>query len=432
MTRLGVFLLGLLLSFVSPAAETTSQDVRTYDANPRHLWNRLHQTLFVRVGPDGATYGQDRLDPLFWGSTRHLLVEPSHRKALDILDEFLRKRGENLVRDPQRRAFLQHDLWALFDWAAMPYGRQHQRERAELQWRLARIIRRLALTDEELKALPDNYARAVAANATASLPHGFFSREGDWVNFTTYRGTAPSHLQNFGGRSTFHVLLRVPGGRAATLAYLERLRTFDPPWVYMEPPAAVSRAVVMNPAIPQFPAGTEWALVRRMRVIDAGGNIRATSIIESVQVRRYLVIPEDGRFASFEAQRSSQQAFEFVASRVSGDLREVQPGERDFFQFQAHDTDPFELSAEALARSSRRDDPFRNSHQQDVLRSCSTCHFAHGLHSVISVAQLAYNAPLSPPALTEFDPGPVPSDPLYSITYQNGLLRGLWMSSGRR
>jgi hypothetical protein len=130
--RLSILLFVLLFPFGAFAADTSSDDeVRTYDRNPRHLWNRLHQTLFIRVAPDGTTYGHDRLDPLFWGITRHLLEGPSHRKALDVLDEFLRKRGEKLIRDPLKRAFLQHDLWALFDWAAAPYQRRDmERERS--------------------------------------------------------------------------------------------------------------------------------------------------------------------------------------------------------------------------------------------------------------------------------------------------------------
>ena len=29
-----------------------------YHADPEH-WNRLHEALFVRVGPQGQAYGQD-------------------------------------------------------------------------------------------------------------------------------------------------------------------------------------------------------------------------------------------------------------------------------------------------------------------------------------------------------------------------------------
>jgi hypothetical protein len=430
-TRLSILLFVLLFPFGAFAADSSSSDeVRTYDQNPRHLWNRLHQTLFIRVGPDGTTYGHDRLDPLFWGLSRHLLEEPSHRKALHVLDEFLSKRGERLIRDPLKRAFLQHDLWALFDWAASRYARKAPRERAELESRLAQIIRRLALTTEEIESLPDNYTRALAVDAPASLPRGLFSKESDWVNVSTGSGSGPNHTRNFGGRSTFHVLLRMPGGRAATLAYLEKLRTFERPWIYTESMAPLSPAIRLNPALPQFPAGTEWALVRRMRVVDASGSVRATSFIESVQVRRYLLVPPADTFESYEVQRKAQEFVELVASRVSGDLRDVRPGERDFFQFQAHDGDPFEASAEDLARY-RGPDPFRSRMQHDVLGTCHTCHFGAGIHSIMSVAQLS-SISLGPLSVWEFDPGQIPSDALYWDSYQLGLLRGLWTHPGRR
>jgi hypothetical protein len=47
-----------------------------YDANPNHLWNRIHQTFHVRVAPDGSEYGFDTVDPLLWRETRHLLNGP--------------------------------------------------------------------------------------------------------------------------------------------------------------------------------------------------------------------------------------------------------------------------------------------------------------------------------------------------------------------
>jgi len=57
-----------------PPAKTVSER-SLYHADPEHLWNRLHEALFVRVGPDGRTYGQDRLEPLLWRGSKHLLEE---------------------------------------------------------------------------------------------------------------------------------------------------------------------------------------------------------------------------------------------------------------------------------------------------------------------------------------------------------------------
>ena len=49
-----------------------------YHADAQHLWNRLYEALFVRVGQDARTYGRDRLDPLLWPETRYLLEGPDH------------------------------------------------------------------------------------------------------------------------------------------------------------------------------------------------------------------------------------------------------------------------------------------------------------------------------------------------------------------
>ena len=44
----------------------------------------------------------------------------SHEQAIAVLDEFLAEHGEELVKDPLKRAILQRDLWAVFDWTAEP------------------------------------------------------------------------------------------------------------------------------------------------------------------------------------------------------------------------------------------------------------------------------------------------------------------------
>src|SRR5262252_6675315 len=67
-----------------PPAKTASEQ-SLYHADPEHLWNRLHEALFVRVGPDGRTYGRDRLEPLLWLGSKHLLVGASHDRAIALL-----------------------------------------------------------------------------------------------------------------------------------------------------------------------------------------------------------------------------------------------------------------------------------------------------------------------------------------------------------
>src|SRR5262245_61497117 len=91
--------------------------IAIYDSDPNHLWNRLHRALCVRTTRNGEEYGHDELDPLLWSETKHLLVGPSHQQAIKLLDEFLSVNGSALGADPLKRAMLQRDLWAIFDWS---------------------------------------------------------------------------------------------------------------------------------------------------------------------------------------------------------------------------------------------------------------------------------------------------------------------------
>ena len=99
-----------------------------------------------------------------WPETEHFLAAPSHARALRVLDEFLRTHAENLIHDPIKRAMLQRDLWAVFDWSVQQFPARDRRpyteEKEELQARLPEVLRRLALTPGELKSLPDNYSQA--------------------------------------------------------------------------------------------------------------------------------------------------------------------------------------------------------------------------------------------------------------------------------
>src|SRR5947209_7632925 len=143
--------------------------VAVYDADPAHLWNRLHGALFVRTAVDGRSYGRDELDPLLWPKSKHLLAGERHKRVVAVLDEFLAKDGHTLINDPLKRVVLEHDLWAVFDWLANPNNPYLYRdddsppEARALQRRLAKAIRRLAPPAKEIQRLPDNYAAAIAA-----------------------------------------------------------------------------------------------------------------------------------------------------------------------------------------------------------------------------------------------------------------------------
>ena len=100
--------------------------------------------------------------------------------------------------------------------------------------RLALMIHRLALTRQQILALPDNYAEAAKSQAFPSdvaashvfLPTDILQENGPWVcvgSRSITLPTAPRHIESCSGRSTFIVFIKLPAGRAQTLSYLQTL-----------------------------------------------------------------------------------------------------------------------------------------------------------------------------------------------------------------
>jgi hypothetical protein len=355
-----------------------------FGPDPNHLWNRTYACLFIRQSAEGREYGADTLDPLLWWQTRYLLIGGLHRRALRCLDEFLGAHAERLVGDPLEHAILQHDLWAVFDWAAS--GDDFPQERRELEVRLAAAIYRLAITAQQANALPDTYAAAVASRKFAIaydphdprepfLPPELFEPGGPWVCLSAQHDE-PTAIVHFSGRSRFLVFLRLPGGRAHTLRYVDKLR-FQPPLI-----ASESGADFLNLALPQFPAGTEVALVRQAIVIDSEGHLVPTELTESVQLRVYHAVTSGTKYMNYIGGPSSrdQDFFELRLRRAelfahqNGSLFAIKPADAEFATFSTHGTDAFE-SAHAL------------DEQAPILRRCPACHSDSGIHSVQSRLQ---------------------------------------------
>jgi hypothetical protein len=199
-----------------------------YSHDLRDPWNRLFHCLFtralkVRLSDDfaeGAPFtfsdpslvgkrkysaglfqriesGDRAVDPLFPQeqfrddvSTVQLLVDPRFSEFGKLLAEAL---AEQRSRPPLERALMQGDLWAVYDFlsqdvsgwilkdAPIPLYRERQ---AQLRKPLAQLIRKLALTPEEIKALPDNYAAAASA---LSLPD-LFGPNSEWMEILSRPG----------------------------------------------------------------------------------------------------------------------------------------------------------------------------------------------------------------------------------------------------
>ncbi|HEV3214184.1 MAG TPA: hypothetical protein VGZ27_00590 [Vicinamibacterales bacterium] len=370
-----------------------------YNPDPQHLWNRLHETLLVRVGPSGREYGRDRVDPLLWVGSTYLLQGASHEKAVGLLNEFVATHAEKLIVDPLKRAILQRDLWMVADWldgdhvaSGKPMLNAQALRAATLRLRrpLNTAVARLALTPPQIRQLPDNYAASAAAGG---VPSDLFAIGGPWVSVGPSSGpVAPSHVNDEGPgkNSVFLVFIRLPGGRDATLKYLNRLRSFDEPlWMdTLDPAMKPFLPYYPNPDVPQFPAGTQVALVRRALLIDSSGEITPSRLTESVQLRTYRRIGEMTPQVFLDAHRTEDAFFaragqdfrEFRLSRAAlfsgrgGGLMPVGQDEKDYPTFSAHGNDAFD---EAVERSPGGVDADAGR----IVAGCHDCHSAPGIYS---------------------------------------------------
>jgi hypothetical protein len=353
-----IVLLGAGSLILYPSRATEERSV----PQAEHLWNRLHRLLYTRAAKDGKSYVYEGLEAPMGAESQFLIDGAAHEQAIALLDEFLRTNADKEVKDPLKRALLLRDLWYVFDRTAHPFeakesegtkaGERLLRRRA-LQKRLARVMRRLELTSKQIQALPDNYAAAVRSGVFAQEPSGadrahpylapdLLRKDSSWILVTSAehpRGfalAAPAHVEFAGGRSVFLVFLKLPGGRRATLGYLDKL--------------AESKKQV------QFPDGTQVALLRRMVLMNDQGRLQLTPLTESLQLRMFPTVQAPVA-SEFVLDRNALSAGE------AGGLRTLKLTDEDYFHFGTPSAvlDPFE-NREVRPPASR------------PMTTCSSCH----------------------------------------------------------
>ena len=440
--------------------ERGAQEIKPPRSDPAEVAERLRRALLLRIDADGRERGLAELDPLLWPESTHLLSSPRFDEAEALFTRSLADGSLASIRDPLRRAILQRDLWAVFDWLAkrardleptetLPDG---PRRALRLAILLAQSMKRLALTPAEIVGLPDVYAAAVASKSwpaepagesdgtpseAAFLPTELLTPTGPWIELHGEgEPLTPLHGAFFDERSIFTVHIRLPGGREEGLKYLARLREFPSPLVKDENPEhrnnvpeGVWESPHLNPATPQFPKGTRIALVRRAVLFDADGVLRATSLIESVQMRRFRAIAPSVELGEvFEGERQHQQLLEFVLDRdklfrgESGGLRAMAPAELAYHQFLGHGEDPLEGPRPERARPH--------------FDRCMECHGAPGIFSAQSYTRINtgegthFIVPGVPPRpLHGFEVRPPFDVSAKAGRYEWGLLAGLLASS---
>lgn len=399
---------------VAPSSAVSTGASAPTDEEACVFTERLRRALFVRTAADNYEHSARELDPLLSRSSYYLLASPRYDEIESMLIEL---DARNLIpRDPLRRAILERDLWAIFDWLVQtgwsewssssrldPTPQLRVPRARHLASVLGRALKRVAPIAAEIDALPDNFNVAAASRAWPSdvvdepsndafLPTDLLDPSGPWIELQSsdYEPLTPLHDEAFGFRSVFSVHLRLPGGRDATLDYIRRLREFPDPLVrndeldrYQRQAPEWERVAgwrYLNPDAPQFPVGTEVALVRRMALFDDAGRLHLSGIVESVQIRRFRKIGPAVVLYRMNAEPSDQHMVEFVLDRdqlfdgKNGGLRAVARDETRQLSFLTYDFDGQDLL-----------DPL---HPPRVLDTCFACHAAPGIFSMVSYTRI--------------------------------------------
>lgn len=242
-------------------------------------YDTLYDVIMIRKDSAGVSHGRNEVGPLIYARSGFPFDDETFPGLTSALEQFnALSRREIEAYGLVKRALLQRHLWVVFDatmWSDyMPAT--HMDRRLASQKLLAKLIRRLALTKAEIRTLPDTRAATIecgefpAAHDPADrfspfLPAGLYSRGGSWVCLGKVDHAFTDHGNMARWRSVFLQFLRLPGGRQATLEYIEKLN---------------DREV--------FPVGTQFALIDQAFLISDAGELVLSPLINSIQLRAYL------------------------------------------------------------------------------------------------------------------------------------------------
>lgn len=263
-----------------------------YSSNSNDPWNRIFYFLFtrrlqVRLSPDfpeGAPFvdrpggprvstrtfertetGDRAIDPMYptffvgFGSML-VLSDSAYPDFTGALHDAL---NESVRRSTTSRALMQSDLWGAYDELFPPFlpddeRKLGERRRAALEL-IGRLIRKIALTPDEIDALPDNYSPIVRRHLFPDV----FAKDSGWIEVAWF--LPRMHDAAAGYRRVSRVFLKpVPAPRDVRTFLQAQANT----------PEDVSK---LDGAV----------LVTELLLIDSGGNLRATKLTSEAQVRLF-------------------------------------------------------------------------------------------------------------------------------------------------
>lgn len=313
---IGVLSCGTTLS--SATAGRTDEPVRSTNSDARKQtdpYDVLYDVVMTRY-KDGKAYAQDETSPSIFAWSEFPFDDRTFEKFVAALDGFAAlPQGQIEEYSAVKRALMQRHLWTVFDstfdWDWKPnwwwsgrksFPKTHMDRRKAVQPKLASLMRRLALTREQILGLPNPLAATVKAELFSKahdpadrfkpfLPPDIYAHESSWICLGEDKEPIPAgeHTSRLYSRSMFLQFIRLPQGRDETLEHLDRIRK--------------------RPH--QFPVGTQFALVEQPFLISKDDELVLSPMVTSVQLRAYLNVAR--RFSSSEDNpQVTQCVAEFV------------------------------------------------------------------------------------------------------------------------
>lgn len=342
-------------------------------------YDTLYDVIMTRW-KDGKSYGRDETSPAVFSWSEFPYDDQTFDKFNGALDAFAALPQEKIEQySDVQRALMQRNLWELFettfnwkwssDWwwdGQRSFPKSHIERRDIAQPKLAALVKRLALTKEQILGLPNTLAATTSSGQFAEahdpaeplepfLPrdlHSAAPANSSWICLGEDGEKIPAdlHTWNRSGRSMFLQFMRLPGGRSKTLEYMERI----------------------SKRPHQFPVGTQFALVEQPLLISTDGELVVSPLVVAVQIRAYLDIGRDFRFYD-ENPEATQCVAEFVMQprqlmKGNAVMRAMRP--RDFH---------FDAGAETATPGFSPRDPFMKGKlagdwPPTRLNQCMQCH----------------------------------------------------------
>lgn len=272
-----------------------------FDPRPGHPWDQAREAFYVRRFTTGEVFDHPHASTPPWHEFMPFTHDAAyHERVVALLEALEKLPPAQMEEQPASRRFvLLRDLWAAFDalrWAHNRWPKEDKDvaekalvRRDELLQHIARVMKRLELTEEEVRALPNAFKLVAdkklypksfdpTAGDKAFFPTDLLDKDGPWLTYSGYKEPTAGgelHTNYVNRRSVFTLHLRSPDGRDGGVKffrdYIKAERRLD------------------------IPPGSTLALLNRAVVPTRSGKLLVSPLVESLQM---IVVapPKDHRF----------------------------------------------------------------------------------------------------------------------------------------